>query len=418
LLEVLAAMLVLTVGILAMARLIPVGVYELSEANKLDQASTLGRASFRDLEVRGLLNPNEWFDPALGQLIDQTTGLQAISYNWLPTSRPNPWAVAGNSLPFPSAVVIDPLMVSSPDGLAAPTKVQTFPYNISPGGGSDTLNASAPWIPRVNVMVPNGVGAFVPMAFQQADRVFRSSDERSYTDPATVAAAGNMRPTMVYNYDSSANRVQSSTLGNDSWFITVFPSAAEAKYAASNFTASTPVSTARQYKVSVVVCNKRDFTLPLGATGTNSPPPGERMLTVTTQAGSVGGGDVVLTAPSNALPDWINVRPGQWILLTCYVGPAVIPPAGQLFADWYRIVSVGDVAGSPATRFVTLQGADWPLTQVYTKIVSGVPVPTTLLTEINAVGGTAPLVFATVVEGVTGVYQKTITLDGNSSWAQ
>jgi len=61
-----------------------------------------------------------------------------------------------------------------------------------------------------------------------------------------------------------------------------------------------------------------------------------------------------------------------------------------------RIVGVGDViAGNPASRYITLHGADWPLT-----LTSGHPM------------------FATIVDGVTGVYQKTITLDGSSSWQQ
>ena len=68
----------------------------------------------------------------------------------------------------------------------------------------------------------------------------------------------------------------------------------------------------------------------------------------------------------------------------------------RLIADWYRIVGVGDViAGNPAQRFVTLHGADWPM----------------------AATRAQPL-FATVVNGVTGVFQKTITLDGSSSWQQ
>jgi len=408
LLEVLAAMLVLTIGILGMARLIPVGVYELSVAYKLDGASTLGRASFRDLEVRGYLNPMRWYDPAMpNYLLDQTVGPTygnpLISYNWIPTSRPSPWAVAGNTLPFPPAVVIDPLMLTSP-GVTA-NMVQTFPYSTNPGNPStsDTLNYLAPWIPRVNLTVTNGSGNPVAMSYALADRIFRSSDEGQYTDPATGPAAGNMRPTMKFNTDASSNRTQSSTLGSDSWFMTVLPTMAE--------TSSTlNPSYARQFAASVVVCNKRDLTLPPAGASVDTPPPGERMLSATMVGTGIGGGDVQVFAPNASSPpqplkDWISVRPGQWILLSAYVlvpaypGDANNPPrpaVQRLIADWYRVVGVGDVVSgsNPPSRYVTLHGADWP------------------------VALTGASLFATIVDGVTGVYQKTITLDGSSSWQQ
>ena len=84
-------------------------------------------------------------------------------------------------------------------------------------------------------------------------------------------------------------------------------------------------------------------------------------------------------------------------MLTCYV-----PATGRLFLDWYRIVGVGDV-NPPITndtsigndRFVTLHGPDWP-----TAVTAG------------------QQVYATIVDGVTGVFQKSITLDGSSSWQQ
>jgi hypothetical protein len=104
-------------------------------------------------------------------------------------------------------------------------------------------------------------------------------------------------------------------------------------------------------------------------------------------------------------------------MLSCYVSPTFAPsgfaPSGRVIADWYRIVSVGDVVtgSSPASRWVTLQGIDWPLTQIFNN-GSG---PTTLQTLMTA-AGSPPQVFATIVDGVTGVYQKTITLDGSSSW--
>ena len=387
LLEVLAAMLVLTVGILSMARLIPVGIYEMSEANKLDQASTLGRAAFRDLEVRGYLHPKMWWDPAAGSSVLNAAGVRVLDYAWTP-SRPSPWVAAGNSLSFPPAVVIDPLMVTA--NSADASIVQTFPYNVNPS----TLNPNAPWIPRLSLFVPVTPTTGAPMSFPLADRIFRSSDEQSYTQPSV----DNQRPTMIFGRNATNDRLQAASLGNDSWFVTIAPSLAEVSTYATAFTTTTaqPMATARQYTASIVVVNKRDLTLP-PTTAVETPPPGERMLTATILAGGIAGGDVRLTAPANTLTEWLNVRPGQWIMLTCYV-----PATNRFYLDWYRIVGVGEIiAGSPATRDVTLHGPDWP---------------SAMLQQFAAAFGTSTQVYATIVDGVTGVFQKTITLDGTSSW--
>ena len=84
---------VMSVGILSLVLLIPVGVYELAEAAKLDAASTLGRAAFRDLEVRGYLRPETWVDTQWGMMIDadplsptKTYQNRLLAYPFLPPS--------------------------------------------------------------------------------------------------------------------------------------------------------------------------------------------------------------------------------------------------------------------------------------------------------------------------------------------
>src|SRR5690349_11564228 len=67
LLEVLVAMLVLTVGVLGMAAIIPLGKLELADGEISDSASTLGRWAFRDVSVRGFLHTDMWADPLTGR---------------------------------------------------------------------------------------------------------------------------------------------------------------------------------------------------------------------------------------------------------------------------------------------------------------------------------------------------------------
>ncbi len=60
LLEVLISMGILAVGLLSIAALIPAGRLEIMQAVKLDYASMVGRGAFRDLQIRGYLNPTMW----------------------------------------------------------------------------------------------------------------------------------------------------------------------------------------------------------------------------------------------------------------------------------------------------------------------------------------------------------------------
>ena len=60
LLEVLAAIGVLSIGMLGLAAPLPIGRYTLSEATKADRAGQCGRAALHDVIVRRMLDPNNW----------------------------------------------------------------------------------------------------------------------------------------------------------------------------------------------------------------------------------------------------------------------------------------------------------------------------------------------------------------------
>ncbi len=69
LLEVLIAVAVLTIGLLSLASLIPIGKYQLSEATKFDRGSTIGRTAYRTLQVGQWLRPEMWlYAPSNGNV--------------------------------------------------------------------------------------------------------------------------------------------------------------------------------------------------------------------------------------------------------------------------------------------------------------------------------------------------------------
>ncbi|MBI2825988.1 MAG: hypothetical protein HYX69_14990 [Planctomycetia bacterium] len=397
LLEVLISILVLSVGILAMATLIPVGAYELSEAAKADATSTLGRAAFRDLEVRGFLNPPMWIDVS-------TPGRPCVDPSTLA------WSAGAWSPPInPTTIVIDPLFVSLNPG-PPPSGPSTPPAWYFP---CKAVCAPALWsypLLQLNRMtLRSAMNALAgPLSPAMTDRVFRAGDDLIF-DAANI---DRKRPAMTYLRDASNNAMQSQFTGNYSWFVTLSPSADEmgnramsrdsmwtyfdgAKFVGQQGSASDltlgPALT-RQYTATVVICYKRDFTA-VATAAANQPAPKERMLTVTGVYGGYAGGEVQLQAEPG-YETWLDFRPGQWLMLSLLT-PA---PANQVMVDWYRVVAVDRevqyTGGSPAKpyRYVTLHGSDIPLNY--------------------------QAAFATVVEGVIGVYQKTITLDGDSAWSR
>ena len=60
LLEVLAAIGVLSVGLLGLAALLPIGIFTIGEATKADRAGQCGRAALRDIVVRRMLDSSYW----------------------------------------------------------------------------------------------------------------------------------------------------------------------------------------------------------------------------------------------------------------------------------------------------------------------------------------------------------------------
>jgi hypothetical protein len=170
LLEVLISIFVLAVGLLSVAALIPAGRHEIAQGSRLEYASMIGRAAFRDLKVRGMLNPQTWRD------------------------------ATGNPLsPSPHvAVAIDPLGVLANYG-------NDFAYNPP---------ALQPRLRRITMP------AFAQAAV--ADSVFRSSVDLITEENPT----SNLPPLQFWfrdpaNTDPATNHLRRASDGNYSWLATI-----------------------------------------------------------------------------------------------------------------------------------------------------------------------------------------------------
>lgn len=393
LLEVLISMLVLAVGLLGMASLLPIGRFEMTETGKIDRASTLGRASFRDSLVRGYLRPGSWL------YANNTPVLANFTQSLL-----DPLGNA-RTLPF-SLVVVDPLAVSRLRNLA-----DTFPFTLPPGSPMSPLPGS----PRVDRLTVRSSGTPGPISHLLAQRIFSTNDDVMFE----FAPNAELRPRQVYGGQlvTGGPAVMPQYAGDYSWFITVTPPV-RAMLPSGNSMAD--LSTSRQFQASVVVVYKRTISLdPVGEV------PGERMVWADFTSGGGGtsfnGGDVRLR--TNANPKWLEVKPNQWILLTANMNDPRLASGVRPVGAWYRIRSVGegllDVTSPGGVWFidVSLDGPDWTTIPGLVPDANSFDYSASMPAPYNFPTGELPTAHATLVTGVVGVYEKTITLDGASLWS-
>lgn len=418
LLEVLLSMFILTVGLLGVAALIPVGRYDLNQAAQADRGSTVGRAAFREVQIRDYLDQDRWI-----------THDNLATDPWFDFDDPDVWPLlspldAGNS------VCIDPLFVSRNVQLSIDTATplpddwlgERFPYPLDndPDPGYDSTAYPNP--PRMTRLT---LRAFPGGAFQisdvVADRVFRSQDDLVFDE---FAADPDGRPVQSFDLTSTPQ-----FLGNYSWLVTVSPVMGGAARMSSDRS---------EFTVSVVVIQNRVLLEPSAAIGDRiGTAPSERTV-YADFIDNVGwrGGTVRLRLPvrdgdPNEAPapaeqsDMPAVQPGQWIMLGAWLrdpmvffpdATAATPTPTDLSLDrravfrWYQVTVANDlqyvdaansVSGLPEwIQEVVISGADvWPVNEPFVNIYFDADEDTTY-----------PTLHAVIVDGVVGVYEKTVQL--------
>ncbi|MGD9724263.1 MAG: prepilin-type N-terminal cleavage/methylation domain-containing protein [Pirellulales bacterium] len=330
--EVLISMFVLLVGLMGVAAMIPAGRFEIQQGAQIDHATSVGRAAFRELKIRGYLDVTRWRDVTVTRPI------------WNPfPRRPFDFQAPGpREQTDRPAVAIDPLGLTAAVGSFGPA----FPYNA---------NALAPGIPYLYRIYPNEEIGNSANPIQAADLLFRNADDLTVVEntaardnpPAQsmfIELAGNTVFRGGVDVDPTAGRLlKRGSVGDYSWLATIV---------------SEPTLSALTTKVtvSVVVFYKRDLT---------QPDKSERLLEVTQYPGQgIGGGEVIVDVP---LPGEL-VKPGQWMMLAGFMAnpfapdpgaPAPFQPPTIKHFRWYRVLAADTRDGT--TQRVTLAGPDWLL---------------------------------------------------------
>jgi hypothetical protein len=329
-------MFVLMIGLLGVAAMIPAGRHEILEGSKIDNATAVGRAAFRDLKIRGYLNPANWRDSggATG-VFSPPDNVTYFTY-WFPTSNTN--TQGGGGPDVTPAVAIDPLGITAP---STPPFGNFFPY----GAGANLY--------LTRIFPDNRSSATLAQLTLLSDLVFRASDDLLFTPntdgqdnpPEQTVYSG----TVMQPYSKGGTPLKRASEGNYSWLATlVTDPSASALY--SNLT------------VSVAVFYKRDLSNPALT---------ERIGNIATGVAGfpgfgIGGGEIRFQHPATPSPP-VALKPGQWVMLAGRITSGTTYD----YYRWYRVVAA-DVLTNNANppvvdpnkanntwQYVTLAGQDW-----------------------------------------------------------
>jgi hypothetical protein len=405
LLEVMIAILVLAIGILGLAALIPVGKWEIARTNQYDRSSTTGNLGYRDLQIRGFLNPDMWVYPNNGSPKGVLSGVPGSPSPSTYTAGAVPgMTISPPFVPF----VLDPLLVSTNTSSTGKRAVSTFPYQLT-----SPLVSGAPVLPRITLR--SYAGSNLTISAPLADRIFRSADELTFGLPNDDTS---FKPQAAFMYLPTVSATLPTKLQSDgatSWFATISPDIGQAIGGVTSWGGAVGpsgggASAVRQYVISVAACCKREIT-DLGNVQVAGPfqPTGERTVNITfpaLQGGSMvsNTADAWLWAPGfeneGQAEQFLAVQADQWIMVagygTNYAGSA--SPTPQVVMNWYRVSAAAPKVeqqpdtGNMWSRQVRLVGPDWVL---------------------QPVSGNASA-YAFLVDGVMNVFQKTLVQDGNS----
>jgi Tfp pilus assembly protein PilV len=398
--EVLIAMGILTIGLLGVASVFPVGSHYMQKGETADRASAIAQAAFNDLLARGTLNPESWRTWEDAQNLRHTvatnvfrpTPLLNNSYTRrfaetyrvqkasqaVATNLSKADAERENSLEFGSVFVIDPIGVASiahvnPDapmplrlGAAFPaSRVWTAGVQSSAPNCWWTWKESAitntgalgvAWpIRRVTFGQPiNNPGGVSHRALDAplAERLFSAPDDL-VMDLPTAQDKPAIQPWRLANLDNgtSANDpLRRQSRGNYSWIVTVAPTTPEGRDAL----ATDP--SGHMYEVSVVVFYKRPVgsVTPVGSDGADLRIANTELLQQNERAAAariistgLNGGEILLTRfdtiPNSTIEPqespFNNLKTGNWIML-CGPHPNSTAERPLLVSRWYRVLAI------------------------------------------------------------------------------
>ena len=394
---------VLSIGLLGVAAVIPLGHHNMMEATKADRAAACGQAGLHEVKIRRWLNPAAWRQLAVNEFNPST--------NWAPYTFPVTYDVDSDSdltyvnpddlaIPLCDSFAIDPQFFAHralPDydnGLNP--LVWRFPLDATAAGtlteerrsslvrvtfALHDLSVIWPVPPVLPFAKPTLAESRFPVA--AANRIFTWRDDLLFPVPAEA----DDRPRQMVMADggqgfaapvpSGMSPVMAQADDNYTWMATVtpildgaghdfwvhapvpdnhyvqgpgdpfFPTVPNTWTANNYWKSYSYLNRVTRYTVSIVVFYKRNLECPTDLTDPDNPPQ-ERSVQAYFPGDGYGGGDVLLVTDNSA--SWLDVETNGWLMLRGreYVGAmvgttdAALEPYRKVVAKWYRVVAVDD----------------------------------------------------------------------------
>jgi hypothetical protein len=451
--EVLISIGILTIGLLGVAAIFPVGSYYLQKGEIADRGSAIAQAAFNDLESRGMLNPANWLmmqngDAPYSSPLNGPSGMfskrfaDVLGQKVLAQANSGSPKLAQNqylNAKFGYAYVIDPFGTNgSPKNPTVSTDLRQiqyvgqFPFRAIPS----TYYSQAQWKPwtatpsstfydphwpLVRITLPQASNATypTPLSSTAADEFFRSRDDLALDIPNQSNKPSTQRwETADTDNDGKPDTALArQARGDYTWMATIVPGSSDAR----NALASDP--TAFEYEVSVAVSYKRTIDNLSDFVQTGAPTPAERLVNAQVVSTGLNGGQLLLSQ-SDSDKDYTDTNPntdpfgalktGNWIVV-CGPHPGSTDDVNRFVMRWYRVLSIEgkDVHlgtdGNPGTtdsvprRLVSLRGPQWPWQ----------PAANGLADQYDL----SNYICVAIVPSVVAVHSKTIRLEGKSAWS-
>ncbi|TWT73440.1 hypothetical protein Pla123a_37750 [Posidoniimonas polymericola] len=467
LIEVLISMGVLTLGILGVAALFPVGGHYARKANTYDRADAAAAAALNDAVTRGLVDPENWVSYELREAApgaiwggayrqndraayasftrpfarDLRGRLQSPAYHATSTQKyVREWALNHQA---GSIYFVDPVGVASGvnnlNQSQSAEALRTVPASVL-SMAPITRQSYAWWQPwritaainRVSIARPNSPSSYPnPISLAMADRLTAIPDDL-VVDLGDQADRPSQQRVLTVDYDGpsgSAPPVPGPRQAQKhfTYMLTVVPRTLEGRNALAFGGRN------ESYDVSAVVFDRRPlnrFNATDGFGGSETLARSERFCIGTVVSSGANGGEIRLSYNKNDAPDvyfnkgietqlpWKDLEPGGYAMV---YGPSPnsTPDRPQLFAQWYRVVAIDDqVTPSTSNVFVgpsvALRGPDWP----WGETSRAEPGQNNVGDYGDPPSGVQDDLRVLIFDGVVAVHTRTMRLDAGTAWEQ
>ncbi|WDI40930.1 type IV pilus modification PilV family protein [Bremerella sp. P1] len=428
LIEVMMSTMVVSLGILGLVALIPLGTHLTERGVRADRIASVGPRAFHEARARGAFAPANWVIP--------TAALAS-------TNSPF-WLAQPTGLPVRQPYLIDPMFFGA-NGFDSTRRYFPYPTQLYGSGAPNYRQTTSKEMQMWRVGLRRS-GGNAPLSAPQAIAAFRSDDDLAFERPDD----GEL-PSFQRFYERSATPVKRQALGEYSWMIMLTPSAVDQSNFSTTGLAATPnvesewfqppvtisdvaaatgapgnrperllaamqTAATDEYMASVIILKNRQIpglvSTPLA---TPSLTDGDDELEVTSERvvgvdttsflapGGYSTGEVRLIQSGGSREDAeeriLKLSNGDWICLVRRLPEDADFPLGDIY-QWYKVVMVDDVVDStdsitgnslPFSRRVTINGPDW--------------------------NSNVPPTHAIIVDGVVGVYTKRVRLETQSPWS-